>query len=90
MGWGVSRGTRAVLYFFFAVVSLLLGSIAVFTGGFIGAFGGSAKQPVVEIYGSLVLLVAVVARPSCSSSPRSTRCYSGRDAEGGIDAGSVQ
>ena len=59
MGWGVSRGTRAVVYFFFAVVSLLLGSIAVFTGGFIGAFGGSAKQPVVEVYGSLVLVVAV-------------------------------
>jgi hypothetical protein len=55
--WGVSRGTRAVLYFFFAVVSLLLGSIAYFTGGFIG----STNQPVVAIYGSLVLLVAIVA-----------------------------
>jgi hypothetical protein len=57
----VSRGTRAALYFFFAVVSLLLGSIAVFTGGLIGAVGGSAKQPVVEIYGWLILLVAVLA-----------------------------
>jgi hypothetical protein len=61
MGGDVSRGTRAVIYFFFAVVSLLLGSIAVFTGGLIGAFGGSANQPVVAIYGSLVLLVGLVA-----------------------------
>jgi hypothetical protein len=56
----VNRGARAVLYFFFAVVSLLLGSIAVFTGSFIGAFGGSVNQPVVAIHGSLVLLVSVV------------------------------
>ena len=50
----MSRGTRAVVYFF-------RGSIAVFTGGFVGAFGGSANQPVVVVYGSLVVLVAVVA-----------------------------
>jgi hypothetical protein len=59
-GWGVSRGTRAVLYFFFAVVSLLLGSAAI-SLGFIGGFGGSFGQPVADIYGSLVRLVAVVA-----------------------------
>jgi hypothetical protein len=56
----VSRGTRAVLYFFFAVVSLLLGSVAI-SLGFIGGFGGSVSRPVAEIYGSLVRLVAVVS-----------------------------
>ena len=58
---GVSRGTRAAFYFFFAVVTLLLGAIAVYAAGPIVAVGHSADAPWLEIYGWVVLLVSLVA-----------------------------
>ena len=57
----MSRGTRATLYFFFAVVSLLLGSTALSTGAFIGSFGQAFNQPAAAIYGWVVVIVAIVA-----------------------------
>jgi hypothetical protein len=57
----VNRGTRAVLYFFFASVSLLLGSIAIYSGGPLAAIGGAADQPWLEVYGWLVVVVAFAA-----------------------------
>lgn len=60
-GWGVSRGSRAVLYFFFAVVSLLLGSSALFTEIPIADIGELAREPLIAIYGWLVAVTAVGA-----------------------------
>jgi hypothetical protein len=57
----VNRGTRAAVYFFFAVVSLLLGALAVYAASPIVAVGRSADQPWLEIYGWIVLLVALFA-----------------------------
>ena len=57
----MSRGSRATLYFFFAVVSLLIGAIAVYAAGPIVAVGHAAEAPWLEIYGWVVLLVALAA-----------------------------
>jgi hypothetical protein len=57
----VSRGSRAVLYFFFAVVSLLLGASAMFTGIPIAYVGELGNQPLLAVYGWLIVLVAIVA-----------------------------
>ena len=57
----MSRGTRAVLYFFFAAVSLLLGSTAIFTGGLLGVSGHATGEAWLELYGWLVVVVAFAA-----------------------------
>jgi hypothetical protein len=57
----VNRGTRAAVYFFFAVVSLLLGSIAVYASNPIVLIGQLGNQPWLEIYGWLIQLVAIVS-----------------------------
>jgi hypothetical protein len=61
MASGVNRGTRAAVYFFFAVASLLLGSIAVYAANPIVLIGRYGNQPWLEIYGWLILLVAIIA-----------------------------
>jgi len=57
----VSRGTRAVLYSFFAIVSLFLGSSALFTGIPIALLGESGNQPWLAVDGWLIAMTAIAA-----------------------------
>ena len=61
MDWGVSRGTRAVVYFFFAIVSLFLGSSALFTGIPIALLGDTGNEPLLAVYGWLIVVTAIAA-----------------------------